>query len=184
MSQQKINRRKFLQMSAAGVAGLVIASCAPAAPAPTTRLPPQPPRPNAASRYANPHPDPGRDRDRGSRPWSSAKYNEAPALAELVTGGTLPPVEERLPKNPLVLAPVDGVGKYGGRLRKFWPDPGWNGHFLEEQYGHSALRWIDDGLGIAPGMCDNGQPTPTTASGPSTSARASSGPMASPARRR
>ena len=24
----------------------------------------------------------------------------------------------------------------------------------ESQYGHSALRWIDDGLGIAPGMVE------------------------------
>ena len=58
------------------------------------------------------------------------------------------------PRTRSFLAPVDGVGKYGGRLRKFLPDLGWNGHFLEEQYGHSALRWIDDGLGIAPGICD------------------------------
>lgn len=41
-------------------------------------------------------------------------YSEAPELAEMVKAGTLPPVEERLPEDPLVVTPVDEVGKYGG----------------------------------------------------------------------
>ncbi len=39
---------------------------------------------------------------------------EAPMLAELVAAGDLPPVEERLPTNPLVIEPVERVGDYGG----------------------------------------------------------------------
>jgi len=155
MSQQKLNRRKFLQMSAAGVAGLVIASCAPAA-APTTEpaAPTTPPEAPAAA-AATPTPRTLEQATATSVPTLvEAKYKEAPSLADMVAAGSLPPVEERLPVNPLVLAGVDGVGKYGGRLRKFWPGAGWNGHFLEEQYGHSGLRWIDDGLGIAPGIID------------------------------
>ena len=38
---------------------------------------------------------------RGSRPVS--KYKEAPMLAELVKAGKLPPVDQRLPENPLVV---------------------------------------------------------------------------------
>ena len=45
-----------------------------------------------------------------------ARYNEAPMLAEMVRAGTLPPVEERLPIEPLVIIPVDGIGKYGGTI--------------------------------------------------------------------
>lgn len=54
------------------------------------------------------------------------KFGEAPALAEIVKQGKLPPVEERLPEEPLVVKegveiPVgDGkieIGKYGGTLR-------------------------------------------------------------------
>jgi len=153
MSQKQMNRRKFLQMSAAGVAGLVIASCAPATTAPT-EAPAAPTTPPEAP-AATPTPRPIAAATATPVPTlAEEKYKEAPAMAELVKAGTLTPVEERLPKNPLVLAGVDGVGKYGGRLRKFFPDLGWSGHFLEEQYGHSALRWIDDGLGIAPGICD------------------------------
>ena len=36
-----------------------------------------------------------------------AKYKEAPALAELVKQGKLPPVEERLPEEPWVVEPLD-----------------------------------------------------------------------------
>ena len=45
-------------------------------------------------------------------------YQEAPALAEMVASGSLPPVEERLPVNPIVIKPEEAVGKYGGALRK------------------------------------------------------------------
>jgi len=41
-------------------------------------------------------------------------FNEAPMLAELVQAGQLPPVEERLPPEPLVVTPKNGVGTYGG----------------------------------------------------------------------
>ncbi len=44
-------------------------------------------------------------------------YQEAPMLADLVAEGELPPVSERLPKNPLVVEPVHEIGTYGGTLR-------------------------------------------------------------------
>ena len=45
-------------------------------------------------------------------------YNEAPLLAEQVAAGELPPVEERLPPNPLVVEPLNEIGTYGGTLRR------------------------------------------------------------------
>lgn len=45
-----------------------------------------------------------------------AQYNEAPMLAERVAAGSLPPVGERLPEEPLVVQPTNEVGVYGGRL--------------------------------------------------------------------
>lgn len=42
--------------------------------------------------------------------------NEAPMLQELVAAGDLPPLEERLPENPLVIDVEDGIGRYGGDL--------------------------------------------------------------------
>ncbi|WP_108459750.1 ABC transporter substrate-binding protein [Devosia naphthalenivorans] len=42
---------------------------------------------------------------------------QAPMLDELVSSGALPPLEERLPANPLVVEPVESVGVYGGTWR-------------------------------------------------------------------
>jgi peptide/nickel transport system substrate-binding protein len=50
-------------------------------------------------------------------PASAAAYNEAPMLAEQVVRGELPPVDERLPKNPIVVQPKEELGKYGGTIR-------------------------------------------------------------------
>ena len=47
-------------------------------------------------------------------------YNEAPYISEMVSAGKLPPVKDRLPKDPLVFttgAMSDGVGEYGGVFR-------------------------------------------------------------------
>ena len=44
-------------------------------------------------------------------------FHEAPQLAALVNEGKLPPVEERLPVDPLVVKSLDSIGKYGGDLR-------------------------------------------------------------------
>jgi len=48
------------------------------------------------------------------------KFNEAPMLAELVKQGKLPPVQERLPKNPVVVVPFEEIGQYGGTWRRVW----------------------------------------------------------------
>lgn len=45
------------------------------------------------------------------------EYSEAPELAEMVAAGELPPVAERLPAEPVVVQPEEGIGTYGGELR-------------------------------------------------------------------
>ncbi len=46
---------------------------------------------------------------------SSSK--EAPALAAMVAAGELPPLEERLPVNPMVVPVTESIGQYGGTWR-------------------------------------------------------------------
>jgi len=46
------------------------------------------------------------------------RYRESPMLEEQVQKGLLPPVEERLPENPLVVEPVEGVGAYSSEKDK------------------------------------------------------------------
>jgi peptide/nickel transport system substrate-binding protein len=48
---------------------------------------------------------------------SAWAYQEAPMLAEQVAAGALPAIDERLPSEPLVFAPRDSIGTYGGDLR-------------------------------------------------------------------
>src|SRR5690606_11653634 len=43
--------------------------------------------------------------------------HESPMLAEKVAAGELPPLEERLPSEPLVIEPEVAIGTYGGTVR-------------------------------------------------------------------
>ncbi|UCC72356.1 MAG: ABC transporter substrate-binding protein [Gemmatimonadota bacterium] len=49
---------------------------------------------------------------------NAQSYQEAPMLAEMVAAGELPPVDERLPANPMVIEPFEQIGQYGGTLRR------------------------------------------------------------------
>jgi peptide/nickel transport system substrate-binding protein len=49
---------------------------------------------------------------------AGAATREAPMLAARVASGELPPLEERLPVEPLVVEPFAELGTYGGTLRK------------------------------------------------------------------
>jgi peptide/nickel transport system substrate-binding protein len=50
------------------------------------------------------------------------KYKEAPVLAALVKAGKLPPVEKRLPDNPMIVA-AEEIGTYGGVWRRGFLGP-------------------------------------------------------------
>ena len=50
-------------------------------------------------------------------------FNEAPSLAARVSAGELPPVDQRLPDEPMVIEPLDRIGKYGGRVRQSATSP-------------------------------------------------------------
>ena len=41
---------------------------------------------------------------------------ESPMLAQMVSQGTLPPLEQRIPENPHVVEVIDEIGQYGGTL--------------------------------------------------------------------
>ena len=72
-----------------------------------------------------------------------SKYSEAPTLKALVDKGELPPVEERLPEDPLVVLPIKSVGQYGGTWYR-----GWRGIKDFHCYGRinyePMLRWPRD----------------------------------------
>ena len=85
---------------------------------------------------------------------------EAPVLVELVAAGKLPPLAERMPREPVVYAGGDGIGKYGGtwlRLATGMEDVGvitWrlSGSFL--------VRWSPLGYPIEPHVAKSVEPSP------------------------
>jgi peptide/nickel transport system substrate-binding protein len=82
-------------------------------------------------------------------------YGEAPMLAERVESGELPPVEERLPVNPLVVDVEERIGDYGGtwRLARLGAaDSGVMGQYV----GYDNLvRWSIDFESVIPNIAES-----------------------------
>jgi peptide/nickel transport system substrate-binding protein len=147
MSNRTVTRRSFLRVSAMLTVGGALAACAPTPvptpiPAPTavpkaTAVPPTAVPPTAAPKAtvaptAAPKATAAPTAVPPTAAPKAAAYKEAPMLAELVKAGKLPPVEQRLPKEPYVLKPYEKVGKYGGTLH--------TGFFQVNLSGYAALR--------------------------------------------
>ncbi len=78
------------------------------------------------------------------------KFQESPQLAELVKAGKLPPVEQRLPADILVIKPLHEIGKYGGTWRRAFlgPGDGENGNRIRS--GDKPLFWDVTGTKLQP----------------------------------
>jgi peptide/nickel transport system substrate-binding protein len=82
--------------------------------------------------------------------WAQpTKFKEAPMLAEQVKAGTLPPVEKRLPQNPLVVPVVERSGQYGGVWRRGFLGPGDANNYVRVVYD-ALVRFSPDGAKIEP----------------------------------
>jgi peptide/nickel transport system substrate-binding protein len=151
---QKLSRRDFLRLSAVGAASTLIAACGGAAGTPPAGGTPAAPAAGAPTAAAGGVP---------AAPVATtapiaapSTFKEAPALADMVKAGSLPPVDQRLPKKPYVPPePWITTGKYGGVIQTTanW-EWGVQHIMLESQYGHSPLRWLKDGLEIGPGWAE------------------------------
>jgi len=67
-------------------------------------------------------------------------FSEAPMLAEMVEAGELPPVEERLPAEPLVIEPAEMIGQHGGTWRRAFTGPG-DRQNIERMNNDYAIFW-------------------------------------------
>ena len=79
----------------------------------------------------------------------STKFKEAPMLAEQVKAGKLPPVEQRLPADPLVVPVVERTGQYGGVWRRAFLGPADFNNYVRVVYDALA-RFSPDGAKIEP----------------------------------
>jgi peptide/nickel transport system substrate-binding protein len=76
-------------------------------------------------------------------------FNESPLLAEQVAAGTLPPVQERLPQNPLIINVVESIGQYGGVLRRAFLGPSDANNYVRVVYD-ALVRFSPDGSEVVP----------------------------------
>ncbi|NPV09353.1 MAG: ABC transporter substrate-binding protein [Anaerolineae bacterium] len=140
MSQIRLNRRRFLECTGIAASLALTAACAPAAPAPTPT--------EAPAEVAEATPTP----TTAPAEVPAAKYNEAPMLAERVQAGTLPPVEERLPKEPMVIPVTEEIGQYGGTWHRCAVGPG-DASIIFSRLGYENLvRWNEDLVSVSPNL--------------------------------
>lgn len=132
------SRREFIRLSAVASAGAVAVACGsggepaePEAPAMEEAAP-------AAEEAA----------------MSMGTYQEAPMLADMVSSGALPPVDERLPSNPGVMPNAGGSsGNYGGIMRR-----GFRG--VSDRWGPTKMQdrglgWYDQDLNVQPRLAES-----------------------------
>ncbi|MEE2754832.1 MAG: ABC transporter substrate-binding protein, partial [Candidatus Latescibacterota bacterium] len=88
------------------------------------------------------------------REWPDNRrdFRQSPLLDEMVRDGTLPQVEDRLPKNPLVVVPPEQNGPYGGTWSRFGNGPRDVG-ILDDRLAYDGLvRWGPMGREVIPNL--------------------------------
>lgn len=71
---------------------------------------------------------------------SNRIFQEAPSLHVRSKAGELPPVEERLPQNPLVIIPPEQIGPYGGVWKQFGTGPA-DISLMTSMFYETLIRW-------------------------------------------
>ena len=91
----------------------------------------------------------------GLMPGLALAANEAPALAEQVAAGALPPVDERLPDSPEVITPLAEVGAYGGKLRRVLGGSNDHNSILRIVSPQGLTRWKPDFSEVIPNVAES-----------------------------
>lgn len=126
------------------VLSMILSACQTATPAPT-----QEPAPAAPA--AQPTEAPAAT-VAPAEPVS--KYQEAPMLKEMVDKGELPPVDERLPENPLVIPVTESTGQYGGVWRRGFIGPSDYNNYVRVVYD-GLVRFSPDGSKVEPRLIES-----------------------------
>jgi len=108
---RKFNRRDFLKISAITAAGAVVAGCGPQATPQVIEKQVEVTKEVQVPVQVTVEVSKGRQ--------------EPPLLQPRVAAGELPPVDERLPENPVIVGGRDAIGVYGGEVRMIHFDPVW-----------------------------------------------------------
>jgi peptide/nickel transport system substrate-binding protein len=177
-SQHTMSRRNFLRSAGGGVVGIAglgfLAACNQPQPTPPAAKPTAAaPAPTAATAAASTLAT-GPTAASSTAPAAAAKpgrnligklegpevildatkwpkkFGEAPMWADQVKASKLPPVEQRIPSEPLVVKPLREIGKYGGTWRRGFTGPadGENGNRIVST--DKILFWDYSGTKLTP----------------------------------
>src|SRR5213083_3460447 len=87
-------------------------------------------------------------------------FKEAPQLAELVKAGKLPPVQERIGQDPLVVKPLREIGKYGGTWRRGFLGPADYANASRVAANDTIVNWNTEGNAVTPQIAKGWQISP------------------------
>ncbi len=137
-----IGRRTFLKVLGMGTGVSVLAACAP-----RPALPEATSQPTAAAQAAAQATQPA-----AGQTAATSGLKEAPMLADMVKRGELPPVEQRISDEPLVVQPIKATGQYGGTWRRAYKGIS-DFHAFGRLNYETVLRWPRDPKdSIQPGL--------------------------------
>ena len=149
--KKTLTRRDFVKAGAFGSGAAILAACAPAATAVPAAAVTDAPEPTSAPAATQPP---------AATATPASKYKEAPAFADLVKAGKLPPVDQRLPAEPEVVNPIEKVGVYGGVLRSVMIGENTSFHVRNCWGPETFLRIDRDGSTITPGVAESWEVSP------------------------
>jgi peptide/nickel transport system substrate-binding protein len=89
-----------------------------------------------------------------------ATLSEAPALAERAKAGQLPPVAQRVGKEPLVVKPHEKVGKYGGTMRSALRGGADHNAILRLVGNQGLVRWNLQMTDVEPALAKSWEVSP------------------------
>ncbi len=161
---RKLSRREFIRLGSGVAAATTLAACgAQATPAPKaapTAAPAAKAAPTTAPAAAATAAPAAKAAPTTAPAAAAGKYKEAPALAALVKDGKLPPVDQRVSAEPMVVKPNAKIGQYGGRWRSGLlgrSDTPW----LSRTMGNDTLlRWAPDLKSVVPNVAQKWEISP------------------------
>lgn len=176
-SSPRLSRRAALRLGAISVVAVGLAACSSqqaSSPGPLPTLAPnqQPggatsaaassaaPATSAATSSAAPATSAASAAAASNSGAAATGGKEAPVLAALVKSGKLPPVEQRLPQNPLVVKPYAAAGQYGGIWHTATTGVSDNAWMVRTMAYENLVRWSLDWKTILPNIAEKYDASP------------------------
>lgn len=85
----------------------------------------------------------------------SLAFEQAPVLQTMVEAGTLAPLEDRLPVEPMVFETIDKIGEYGGTWRRAILGGGDQHNMVRTIGSENLVRWSSDWTEVKPNIAES-----------------------------